>query len=70
MTFELKFFEEDAVADGVTLTDSEKRLIAGAETGVESQANKIQTVTSLYIVERYKQLTDRLIESNERLVVS
>ena len=61
---------EEPVRKELDLTEGEKALITGAETGVTAQINKTRIYADIYTTKHLRAAIDQLIESNEKLSAS
>jgi CHASE3 domain sensor protein len=60
-------FREEAEQDGVTLSEAQETLIAGAETGHSSQQSKVRVATDLYVINRTRNMVNELRDAQTAL---
>ena len=60
-------FNEKPLLAEINLTEGEKALIAGAETGTTPQINKVRIWSEIYVTKKVEAAIDKFIQSNEKL---
>jgi hypothetical protein len=60
-------FNEEPLLAEIDLTEGQKALIVGAETGTSPQINKVRIWSEIYVTKKLETAIDKLIQSNEKL---
>jgi hypothetical protein len=60
-------FNEEPLLAEFDLTEGEKALTVGAETGTSPQINKVRIWSEIYVTKKLETAIDKLIQSNEKL---